>query len=145
MQRSLFAVLLLLALDPLTAPSQVKDESAAMLFEAPANFVGDGCTMFPDGDYADCCFSHDRAYYRGGTSAERKAADRQLYRCVRDKGHKYLSGLMWVGVRIGGMGFLKTKFGWGFGSRDERKRRHLDALRDQPSTSTDVAAAPKTN
>lgn len=85
--------------------------------EAPPDFRGDACTWFPDGDYADCCLAHDRDYYRGGTSEERKASDKRLRDCVRAKGHRYLSGLMYVGVRIGGMAWLPTPFRWGFGQK----------------------------
>ena len=67
----------------------------------------DGCSMFSDGDYGECCVAHDREYQLGGTSADRKAADEQLYRCVRAKGHKYLSGVMWAGVRLLGFGYFK--------------------------------------
>lgn len=34
--------------------------------EAPKDlkyFVSDGCSMFPDGDYRDCCVEHDKAYF----------------------------------------------------------------------------------
>lgn len=88
--------------------------------DLPADYVSDNCSMFPDGDYADCCVEHDKAYFFGGTKAERRAADKKLYQCVRAKGHKYISGMMWLGVRIGGVGFLPTPFRWGFG-KDWRK------------------------
>jgi hypothetical protein len=88
--------------------------------EAPPDFVGDGCTFFPDGDYADCCLAHDHDYYYGGTKAERKASDKRLRQCVRNKGHKYISRLMYLGVRIGGGAWLKAPFSWGFGLRKER-------------------------
>ena len=83
--------------------------------EPPADYRGDGCTFFPDGDYHGCCFEHDKAYFRGGTKAERRAADDMLYQCVRAKGHKYLAPIMWMGVRIGGGAFLHRSFSWGFG------------------------------
>ena len=87
----------------------------------PPDYVSDGCSLWPDGDYRDCCVAHDREYYCGGTRAERKAADRQLYRCVRANGNKYLSRMMWLGVRIGGVGFLPTPFRWGFGQTNTKK------------------------
>ncbi len=83
--------------------------------ELPADYVSDRCSMFPDGDYGDCCVEHDKAYFFGGTKAERRAADNKLFQCVKDKGHKYISRMMWIGVRIGGVGFLPTPFRWGFG------------------------------
>lgn len=89
--------------------------------EPPPDFKGDGCSLFPDGDYGDCCVAHDRDYYRGGTGAERKAADKRLAQCVRAKGHKYLSRLMYIGVRIGGVSWLPTPFRWGFGQKKVKK------------------------
>jgi hypothetical protein len=88
--------------------------------DPPPDFKGDGCTFFPDGDYADCCLAHDRDYYRGGTKAERKASDKRLAQCVRGKGHKYLSRLMYIGVRIGGVAWLPTPFRWGFGQKKKK-------------------------
>jgi len=73
--------------------------------------------MFPDGDYGDCCQAHDRDYYRGGTKAERKASDKRLEQCVRAKGHKFLSKMIYLGVRIGGVPWLPTSFRWGFGQK----------------------------
>jgi len=87
----------------------------------PAEFRSDGCSMFPDGNYRACCVVHDEAYYFGGTNAQRKAADQELFECVRGKGHKYLSKMMWLGVRIGGVSFLPTPFRWGFGNNWPRK------------------------
>lgn len=87
----------------------------------PADFKSDGCSLFPDGDYHDCCVEHDKAYYFGGTKQERKAADRQLSNCVRAKGHKFLSPLMYLGVRIGGVAWLPTPFRWGFGNKGPKK------------------------
>lgn len=84
-------------------------------------FVSDSCSLFPDGDYGSCCVTHDKAYYFGGTDAERKVADRELRECVRAKGHKYLSRIMWLGVRVGGVSFLPTPFRWGFGNKWPRK------------------------
>lgn len=90
--------------------------------DPPADFKGDGCTMWPDGDYRSCCEAHDRDYYRGGTGAERKASDRRLRDCVRAKGHKYLAPLMYLGVRIGGVSWLPTPFRWGFGQKRSVKK-----------------------
>ena len=86
----------------------------------PDDFVSDGCSMFPDGDYRDCCVVHDKAYYFGGTRSERLAADNKLYQCVRSKGHKYIAPTMWLGVRLGGVSFLPTTFRWGFGNNKSK-------------------------
>ncbi len=114
--RKLFVTFTLLTMLPIFGLSQVT-ENKPVLLEAPADFVGDGCTMFPDGDYRDCCQAHDRDYYRGGTKAERKASDKRLEQCVRDKGHKFLSKMIYFGVRIGGVPWLPTSFRWGFGQK----------------------------
>jgi len=117
MRKALISLLLLAAM-PIVGPSQQKD--ARVLKEAPLDFVGDGCTMFPDGDYADCCLAHDRDYYRGGTKQERRASDKRLQQCVRAKGHKYLSNLIFLGVRIGGGSWLNFPFSWGFGQKNRK-------------------------
>jgi hypothetical protein len=90
----------------------------------PADFVSDGCSMFPDGDYCDCCVEHDKEYFIGGSLKERREADKRLYRCIRSKGgakHKFVAAVMYLGVRIGGVSFLPTPFRWGFGNRFPRK------------------------
>ena len=85
--------------------------------EVPADFKSDGCSSWPDGDYRECCEAHDLDYYYGGTRAERKASDRRLYGCVRAKGHKYIAGIMYFGVRFGAVPWLPTPFRWGFGKK----------------------------
>ena len=87
----------------------------------PENYVSDNCSSFPDGNYADCGVEHDKAYFFGGTKKERRAADNRLSECVRSKGHRFISKIMWVGVRTGGVGFLPTPFRWGFGKDWEKK------------------------
>jgi hypothetical protein len=87
----------------------------------PADFKSDGCSLFPDGNYRECCVEHDKAYYFGGTKEERKAADRQLCDCVRAKGHRFLSPIMYLGIRIGGVAWLPTPFRWGFGNKRPKK------------------------
>ncbi|MEO6049942.1 MAG: hypothetical protein ABIP78_01240 [Pyrinomonadaceae bacterium] len=87
----------------------------------PDEFVSDGCSLFPDGNYRACCVEHDKAYYFGGTKKERKAADRLLRDCVRAKGHRFLAPAMYIGVRIGGVAFLPTPFRWGFGKKKPKK------------------------
>ena len=92
----------------------------------PADFKDDGCSLFPDCDYADCCAEHDRAYYVGGTGKERWRADKKLYKCVAAKKgwhHRIIAPVMWLGVRIGGVSWLPTPFRWGFG-KDRKKRKN---------------------
>ena len=83
--------------------------------ELPKDYKSDRCTMFFDCNYADCCVEHDKAYFFGGTREQRRAADAALYRCVKARGHGFVAKIMWLGVRVGGVGFLPTPFRWGFG------------------------------
>jgi hypothetical protein len=127
--RKINAIVLLLVLLTGLVPSQTTNVKPP-LKEAPPDFVGDGCTFFPDGDYADCCLAHDRDYYRGGTRAERKASDKRLQQCVRSKGHKYISKLMYLGVRISGGAWLKAPFSWGFGQRKDTEKKDRGDKKD---------------
>lgn len=86
------------------------------------DFKSDGCSLFPDGSltdrrkWCDCCFTHDIAYWRGGTEAERKQADVVLKGCIRRRtGSRLLAGLMFMGVRTGGHPVFPTGYRWGFG------------------------------
>jgi hypothetical protein len=45
-------------------------------------YIPDGCSIYPDGDYVDCCDIHDRVYYVGGTLGAKSSADRALWQCV---------------------------------------------------------------
>lgn len=81
----------------------------------PDGTLSDRCSWFFDGDWGDCCIAHDKEYYAGGTKAMRKAADKRLKQCIQGKGHKIVAQMMYYGVRIGGVGFLKLPFSWGFG------------------------------
>ena len=86
----------------------------------PDNFKSDGCSLFPDGSYRDCCVEHDKAYYVGGSWRRRLNADDRLFKCVAGKKgihHKVVAPFMWVGVRVRGEGFLPTRIRWGFGSK----------------------------
>lgn len=91
----------------------------------PADFRSDNCTLFPNGNYADCCVAHDKDYYFGGSLKERRASDKRLRECVRSKGkgwkHKLLADGMYLAVRLGGVSFLPTPFRWGFGNKWPRK------------------------
>ena len=90
--------------------------------EMPPDFKSDGCSLFPDGNYRGCCVKHDETYYFGGSLKERRAADKELYKCVRSKGNgKFLASMIYLGVRIGGVSFLPTPFRWGFGHKFPRK------------------------
>lgn len=88
----------------------------------PPDFKSDGCSLFPDGNYRECCVAHDKRYFIGGSFRERKAADKELYRCVRAKGNgKFLASMIYLGVRVGGVSFIPTPFRWGFGNKFPHK------------------------
>jgi len=63
-------------------------------------FKPDGCSGFPNGNWVECCVRHDLVYWMGGTRVERTAADSALQKCVADKGHPFIAGLMHSGVRV---------------------------------------------
>jgi hypothetical protein len=91
----------------------------------PDGSKSDACTFFPDGNYVDCCYAHDLAYFYGGTGKQRRQADKQLYRCVKNKRgsyNKFVAPLMYLGVRIGGVSWLPTPFRWGFGKNKLKKK-----------------------
>jgi hypothetical protein len=115
--------LLLFGLFALDLSAQARSNSPTR--EMPADFKSDGCTLFPDGKYRDCCVRHDEAYYFGGSRKERSCADKELYKCVAAKKGWYhraiMAPVMWVGVRIGGVSFLPTPFRWGFGKNKPKK------------------------
>jgi hypothetical protein len=84
-------------------------------------FTTDGCSVFPDGlpDHRDlwhqCCVTHDRSYWIGGTYAERKAADQALRTCVSQVNEPAIAEIMLRGVRVGGSPYLPFPFRWGYG------------------------------
>ena len=77
-------------------------------------FRSDGCSMWPDGDYLECCEAHDRLYWMGGSLAEKRAADEQLRLCVAAKGHRFVAWMMRFGVSFGGW-IPSPRFRWGYG------------------------------
>ena len=92
--------------------------------EPPSDFKGDGCSLFPDGNYRECCYLHDLDYFRGGSGKERKASDKRLYRCVRSKKgwqNEIAAPIMLLGVRLLGDSWMPAGFRWGFGQK-KRKR-----------------------
>ncbi|WP_119396329.1 hypothetical protein [Salinibius halmophilus] len=80
-------------------------------------FISDGCSRWPDADWYDCCVTHDIAYWRGGSEAQRLAADEALMQCVSDKGYPNIAELMFMGVRVGGVPYLQTPYRWGYGNQ----------------------------
>ncbi len=95
-------------------------------------FASDGCSLFPDNslinadDWCSCCFEHDLAYWRGGTSQERASADKTLEECVFEKTrNRPLAKLMFEGVRFGGSPYFYNWYRWGYGWNFDRKYQAL--------------------
>jgi hypothetical protein len=106
---------------PTPAEQALVDRAQAWCEEAglPAGepiraFYSDACSAWPDGDLYTCCVEHDVAYWCGGSEEDRRAADRRFRACaeVRDRGQ---SGLVHMGVRMGGVPWLPTPWRWGYG------------------------------
>ncbi len=95
--------------------------------EVPPDFKSDGCSLFPDGKYKDCCVAHDKDYYSGGSCAMRLKSDNQLFKCVAAKKGLYpklIAPFMWLGVRVFGVPFLPTSFRWGFGKKKPKNTKY---------------------
>lgn len=101
----------------------------------PPDFKSDGCSLFPDGKYRDCCVAHDKDYYFGGSCKERLKSDNRLFKCVAAKKGWYhkviIAPVMWLGVRIGGVSFLPTPFRWGFGKNKSKKPKKTESRKDK--------------
>ena len=95
--------------------------SAGALAGTLRPFTTDGCSLFPDGLpnhknlWLECCIEHDKAYWQGGTYAERKTADRALSSCVAQVNEPRIAKLMLGGVRVGGSPYWFSSFRWGYG------------------------------
>ena len=72
------------------------------------HFTTDGCSMWPDGPWVDCCVSHDIAYWCSGNAEDRLAADKELQKCANDASFSPMGTLMLLGVRLGGGPRLHT-------------------------------------
>lgn len=106
-----------------------------------SDFKSDGCSLFPDSSWVDtndwcsCCLQHDIAYWRGGTEAERLAADEALRDCVlQSTGNAELAEAMYLGVRMGGSPYFKNWYRWGYGWNYARK---YGALTDEEAALAD--------
>jgi hypothetical protein len=81
----------------------------------PMPFTTDGCTLVPGRTNTDCCIAHDIAYWCGGPANLRVVADRVLRRCVAAHSGALAASAVYVGVRIGGSGWLPFPWRWGYG------------------------------
>jgi len=82
--------------------------------------MSDGCTGVPllnaDPAAHACCVRHDERYYYGGTRADRLAADRALYSCLRSHGiPRWRAWVVYVNVRVFGGPDARAPWSWAFG------------------------------
>lgn len=79
-------------------------------------FRSDGCTLFFDGTWAECCMTHDREYWQGGSANLRYQSDKSFARCVYEKtNNQYMSLGSYGIVRLFGMPYVATPWRWGYG------------------------------
>ena len=88
---------------------------AAAMTLPPADFRSDGCTLWFDGNYYECCEAHDLDYWLGGSYADRLVSDAKLARCVARKGHPFMGWLMHEFVRPLGTCWIPWSHRWGAG------------------------------
>jgi hypothetical protein len=81
----------------------------------PYPFRTDGCSMWLNGTWAECCVAHDIAYWCGGTAADRQRADEELGRCVARHESPFLGEMMSLGVRVGGVPWQPFPWRWAYG------------------------------
>ena len=81
----------------------------------PKPFESDGCTLSPDFNFRHCCVEHDRAYWRGGSREQRKAADIAFRDCIRAAGRPVLAEIYFRSVRISATPYAPVPWRWGFG------------------------------
>jgi hypothetical protein len=61
------------------------------------------------------CVEHDKWYWRGGSAATRRMADRELMASVTKRGYPFAAFLMYYAVRLGGHPLLPLPWRWGYG------------------------------
>ncbi|MGQ0547145.1 MAG: hypothetical protein ACT4P3_17735 [Betaproteobacteria bacterium] len=81
----------------------------------PHSFTTDGCSMFPDSDWVQCCVEHDFAYWCGGSASQREEVDRALQDCVAGLGQAQTAWWMHKAVRAGGHPWWPLPWRWGYG------------------------------
>ncbi len=109
-----------------TTRFELKEELARPMNEQLRPFISDGCSKWPDGTlkkpdaWLKCCFKHDQQYWLGGTQSQRYNADQQLKACVKEEFADWMSIVMYLGVRIGGVAEFQTSYRWGYGWNYDR-------------------------
>lgn len=109
--------------DPVSADAIERHAAASCRTKPLRPFVTDGCSFWPDGwpdgSWAECCVTHDIAYWCGGSRKARRAADNALHDCVvarfDDWRGPVLGTFMEAGVWIAGVPWLPTYWRWGYG------------------------------
>lgn len=84
-------------------------------------FATDGCSRWFDGTashpylWRHCCVAHDKAYWLGGSVAQRKLADEALKACVAQVGSKAMGNYIYMNVRWAGAPLWLMPYRWGYG------------------------------
>jgi hypothetical protein len=81
----------------------------------PHPFTSDGCSLWPDGPWVNCCLDHDIAYWCGGSSEDRDRADEAFRQCVAAESSTGMGTVMFAGVRVGSLPWYPLPFRWGYG------------------------------
>ncbi len=81
----------------------------------PKEFKSDGCSLWLDSNWTECCVQHDLEYWQGGAKEKRKDIDILFKQCLQDKGYIILPNAMYFTVRLLGSSWMPTPFRWGFG------------------------------
>jgi hypothetical protein len=83
--------------------------------QPPHPFTTDGCSMWPNGTWTECCIKHDIAYWCGGSAEDRVRADDAFRQCVSESRSACMGTMMYIGVRVGGVPWLPFPWRWGYG------------------------------
>lgn len=72
----------------------------------------DGSPMggFREPANVSACNAHDVAYGRGGSSADRKKADEELYRKIKANGQPVRAWITYAGVRVAGWALFSDRY-----------------------------------
>ena len=85
----------------------------------PRIFQSDGCSVFWDGNWVDCCVAHDVQYWCGGPYLDRLAADLRLGVCVASNGYPVIGQVIGIlmppVIQLAGMSVWPTWYRWGYG------------------------------
>ena len=89
---------------------------------SPVPFTSNGCTGFREKTFFSCCFVHDFAYWSGGTWTDRRRADNNLRKCVRDISHNIpVAYVAFTLVRMTSGTGAMFDFGWGRAWRNSER------------------------